>query len=593
MNIKQNGKKVLMTISLVILAVLALVACKSSKEKDNRDKANPPIDVRFTIGADKISVDASSGYIIEYSLDNVVWQAAEEFTGLLPNTEYTIYVRVKENAEKLASDPYSETVKTLKHNSVAPGAVEYEQADKKITLTTGTNDNLEYSFDGGVTYAQVKEHNFTEVGEKTVKIRYKETSTSYHSEAYELKVFISNYFSGNGKKENPFIIKTYEHLKAMEGVKDFAHSEYFKLNNDISFAGKLQLTKPIGIKFSYFDGNNKKISNIRMSYRNRDGGLFDYAQQIKDLTLENVTFDVQLTEPTLTEELNFGVLTGQSRNITNCHVINATMKIKRTEILTNDKILNIGGLVGKINYDTTIPRAIINSSCDAGIFYDSPNSGQVLVGGLVGLTYGPQEMFFTISSSFSKGAIDVIAEYAEVGGIAGRADYAKIEDCYSSVGINGNVAEGDGLCSSFGGICGNDAAEISRSYSTSAIKIISVSQTIYTGGIIGFDDGIVVNKCFFAGSITAEISEGDRNSYVGTIIAPRDVNGLHPLNTVTDCYYASESVFDESDLKTVVHKTHATEIGDAFLKSDTWQKENLGYSDQIWKIEDGFYPTIK
>ncbi|MDR2202041.1 MAG: hypothetical protein LBP26_04685 [Clostridiales bacterium] len=131
----KNAKKVLIATVLVLLTVLSLAACGGNL------KFEPYTKVKITPTADAISVSVTesrpSNEKPEFKLNDGDWQDESQFTGLSPNTEYTIYVRVRKNNDFAESEAYSETVKTLKYSVEAAEDITIGQADKTVTLTGG------------------------------------------------------------------------------------------------------------------------------------------------------------------------------------------------------------------------------------------------------------------------------------------------------------------------------------------------------------------------------------------------------------------------------------------------------------------------
>ncbi len=78
-----------------------------------KPKADPPAAPVITgTTSDSITVEQNNG--IEYSLNGVVWQPSGSFTGLIPDTEYTVYARTAETAYNIPSDPVTVSARTAK-----------------------------------------------------------------------------------------------------------------------------------------------------------------------------------------------------------------------------------------------------------------------------------------------------------------------------------------------------------------------------------------------------------------------------------------------------------------------------------------------
>jgi hypothetical protein len=214
--------------------------------------------------------------ILEVGIDGINWQDDLTITGLTPNTQYTAYARYKENAKYKAGDPYTKTVTTPKYEQNAP-AVSFEQANK--TVTVEANAALEYSFDGGTTYASENTHTYTEDGEKVIKVRYKETDDKYNSGEQTINVCISDFYGGYGTEETPFLIADKQQLLAIKGVALQYTRKCFKLLNDIDFSESDAFTP---LDCSYFDGNGKKLISPQVTV-GRYTGVFGQIGTIKIL----------------------------------------------------------------------------------------------------------------------------------------------------------------------------------------------------------------------------------------------------------------------------------------------------------------------
>ncbi|MBR5284831.1 MAG: Ig-like domain-containing protein, partial [Clostridia bacterium] len=91
----------------------------------------------LTVTADSITVNAAAGY--EYAISSNLnnWSTSGIFTGLLPNTEYQIYVRLAETNSAYASEASDPcTVTTLKATQTAPDALSV--ADLTVTADSIT-----------------------------------------------------------------------------------------------------------------------------------------------------------------------------------------------------------------------------------------------------------------------------------------------------------------------------------------------------------------------------------------------------------------------------------------------------------------------
>lgn len=126
-----------------------------------------------------IIVKAEAG--LEYSIDNGgTWQTSGEFTGLTPDTEYSIVSRVAETDLTNAS-PNSPalTVRTRPSDDVLTAPVLESKTDTSIKVEK--KDGYEYSIDGGETWQSDSEFNGLEYGTEYEIICRREDEPDYTS----------------------------------------------------------------------------------------------------------------------------------------------------------------------------------------------------------------------------------------------------------------------------------------------------------------------------------------------------------------------------------------------------------------------------
>ncbi|PWM46823.1 MAG: hypothetical protein DBX47_01780 [Clostridiales bacterium] len=129
-----------------------------------------------------ISVTLEQVQNCEYSLNGTNWVLSNVFENLLPNKEYTFYVRYKETDTTYASEKsVALTVTTLRSTITAPAAPEIANTTDKV-ITLKAVSGCEYSLDGTTWQASNVFQNLLPNKEYTLYARYAQTDTTYASE---------------------------------------------------------------------------------------------------------------------------------------------------------------------------------------------------------------------------------------------------------------------------------------------------------------------------------------------------------------------------------------------------------------------------
>lgn len=602
-------KKLLLCIILAAIAcaLASLAACNLFARK----KEAPPQD--FTVGEVTDTSIEICGWLdangergpIEFSIDNRNYYRSQDgyvFSGLISNTEYTLYARIP-GWQRDASDPITKTVKTLRSQNPGLPQADYTQERGKITLT-GCTQETEASFDGGLTYSDEKEHTYTVKGRYEILVRYKQTDRAFASESVALTVEYSDFFAGLGTEERPYLVTSFDELRRLNDKNNF-----YRLENDITFPAE----EINSIIFTgTLDGNGKKFISPKVN-----GAVFGGKISAKDLTVENaVSASVYGGE-----SRNAGILAYEAQTLEN-------VSVSGEVYVTSEGSGNayIGGICGSIPYQ----GKIINCSADVKLRFESKTADgkRILAGGIVGFCYGSGEVFgCTAKTDFksagggadvfaggiagSKGDVvltrcsayvnfNVAARDMNLGGIAGGVNdtdasdggEAAVKNCFASgeiVALNSGENENYGYCN-IGGILGgpfaNSTCSIEKCVSAADISVNGTGLSVNCGGVIGLARSIleterrVVKDCLYTGNIAVNLDGTERNS-LNAIIGRR----YFGREDAENCFIKVQPSHD-------VNVDGATAVQESVYLTAAWQRENLMPDETVWTITDGELPAL-
>lgn len=285
-------------------------------------------------------------------------------------------------------------------------------------------------------------------------------------------------------------ISTAEQLIALgEGDRwDGIEGNYY-LTNDIDMAAYPNTVIGPG---SYFegtlDGNGYTIKNITFNDVSKIGtwnsleiGLFGWGSgTIKNLTLDNVVYDLDITTPVKGDHLSAGAVVAYGPDVYLENVtVNGSMKIK---LSTKLNYLHIGGLIGQTN-DSNLTGCTNNMD----IYVEGAECSNIYISGLMsGWGSG------NIISCKNNGDITVngLKGYAEIGGLVSSCGTGEFE------------------------------TEMKKSTNGGDIKITGLSGTLTLGGLFADSyDAFPVKSCKNAGDILVETKAKTKpNIVVGGLI---------------------------------------------------------------------------
>lgn len=326
----------------------------------------------------------------------------------------------------------------------------------------------------------------------------------YEINCIEDLVDFSNKFENDDVGEKEIILTRDLDFLSELSYQNYQTTKYGDINNDGKTSGLMEeLTtgtgfKGINIFRGTFDGQNKKISNLYINYREATVGFF---KEIKNATIKNLT-------------VNGEILGGQERGVVGGIIARGDDKC----VLYN---LEFRGMIS--GYDT--------------------NQKEIMVGGILGEIYVRGDI--EVNKCRNKGNITASGT---VGGIIGRSwCKTKITNCYNTGNLTVKSNKSTFL-GSVGGIIGAlsvDGGSVENCYNTG--KIINEVKGTYnsSGGIVGTTgnyNNIIIANCYNIGETKAQpetASGGIQGSYW---------YGQYKTNMI-NCYYDG-SKSDRSVYKT-------------------------------------------
>ena len=261
--------------------------------------------------------------------------------------------------------------------------------------------------------------------------------------------------SGNGTKQNPYLIKTVAQMqafaKSVNGGESY-QGQYISLNNNLDLSDVATWT-PIGASSAFkgtFDGGQYTISNLTFGTKAEPAEL-ENVGLFGDLgdggVIRNVGVKDAVVYNYYTGGQHIGLIaagTGDSSVVENCW---ATGEITSNGGSTGDMYSYIGGLVGGSGGKSLIA----NSWADVNITSANKTSNNA-VGGIVGGTTN----YSLVINCAAFGDISDTSDdtFSGVGGVVGYCDGA-VYACYSDMNLKSDYSSyEDGADAPIGGVVG-------------------------------------------------------------------------------------------------------------------------------------------
>lgn len=454
---------------------------------------------------------------------------------IVEDTVVTVNYKVSGGEEPEPPVPSDEKFKISINNdedkgsvSVSPAQDEYEK-NVKVTITVTAKDGYEVEsviVNGLLSAAKDGSATIVITSDTSILIVYKEKITG-----------------DKGTKENPYLISTAEELfefsaniNSPESVSDEKYSAaYFRLANDIdmngvrySAAGKKPETLEDGsldLSSTFtgtFDGAGHTIRNLSIVRAVRNDiyyvGLFGYTYMadVRDLTLENISYEIESTSDKATVGAAVGGVVGFA------HLTNLTnVKVSGTIVtrVGSTNTMYIGGLAGVYNvsddekaYIAYIRNCNSAVKTEVGDYEDGDKSSldAGINGGIVGYL-NVSNGAAAIVNSTTTGSV-VGGKY--LGGIVAYINGSNVSviNCLNYAAVRAST---NGVAY-VGGILGFATGDVALMdcYSKGAVvstKSGSATYNSYAGGIVGFayeddydmsyDAGIAVINCYYSSAV--------------------------------------------------------------------------------------------
>lgn len=423
---------------------------------------------------------------------------------------------------------------------------------KSITaaLTAGEDDEYTISFIPTVSETPATMNISLKADKLSGDYIYSTTQNiSSSNNSYTAEIGTSDYISelsGEGTEASPYIIDNVDKFKNMTNTTD----KFYQLSRDLDFTD-IEFT-PIATFDGTFDGNGKTISNIELTIKDGNGGIFaENNGTIKNLTVEK-------SEITKTGGLEnnggIGILVGiNNKELSNCHITNSTLNATPTSTGTDT---GIGLLCGK----NTSKNSFISECTVTSGNITMEGSTTSNIGGLVGYNYGGKVEFSFVKSSTSITYTSTGAG-SNIGGLIGCIYGCDIKGCSANINIDTSNPD---VALKIAGLIGD---AFTKYDATAAI------QGCYAVGNLTFNTRQTYGG--FTGSLGGAGAKNLKNCYTSIEFNPKTDNAFTSSTiqavTAIDCY------FIKGTQSTTIENVVSSTVSELTNKLETFN--NLGWEN--------------
>jgi hypothetical protein len=244
-------------------------------------------------------------------------------------------------------------------------------------------------------------------------------------------------------------------------------------------------------------------------------------------------------------------------------------------VKTDAKLIFVGGVIGTNSGD------LLTSASFASLYAEGV-VGEINIGGVVGKSSAVLEKCYSEATVSAKAERSLV----RIGGLAGHLYDSGASDCYSkgSVSINTFAAmDAGGLV----GYAYSYNKEIKNCYSTTTLTVENDVADIRVGGLVGYTNGTAIVNCYATGDISATTM--GYAQYISGTVGKKG-------GSLTGSYFSASQkislVVKGVDSPSKI-KVYGTEANIEELTSESFLKNTLAFSEEIWILKDGHYPTLK